>query len=265
MKLPEMSYRSVVVGLVGLLVGGLLLLVADAVAVTQSWLSVLLNHVGSFVIASVAMAVIFEYWQLRGLLSDMRQHVRWSEQLEASGLSGFTLDFEDGVPWLELFRESNRLDVVFSYATTWRNRHKTHLEDFLAKKDSSLEVVLPDPDVERVLTEMVSRFGKDEATMRENVLAAYRFFRDLGDRCVGAVRIYYLPRVPAITFYRFNNRAVLASYRLRTGKGQILSFLCDRRGEGKMYNWLRDEWYAITEQRDEAAPARLVYPPPDTG
>jgi hypothetical protein len=256
MKLSHSGLRTVAVALLFLLLGSLTL-VAGANA-SQLWLSTLLSNIGAFVIASVAMALIFEFWQLRGLLNDLFAAAKVSEQLQRAQLSGFSVSFYDNIPWDELFRESNRLDLMIAYGTTWRNTHLTRLRRFLERKDAKLKIVLPDPVSHSTVDELARRFSFNHDEMRRRIEEAFEFFKALGENAGGEVEIYYCIKAPLFTFYRFNNRVVFATYRHRLGRGPILTLVGNRGGE--FYEWVRDEWYGITRDGVNAGITRRVYP-----
>lgn len=256
MKLSRSLQSTLVASLIGLVVGALFLLFGAHVE--KDWLSILLLNVGAFVIASVAMAVIFEFWQLRSLLDDLFTAARVSEQLQRAQLSGFSVAFHDNVPWEELFNESNRLNLMVAYAATWRNTHQARLRSFLEHQDARLDVVLPDPNVQLTLDELAQRFGIAPDEVRTRIEEAFEFFKELDQAATGTVRVYYCTRTPHFTFYRFNNRVVFATYRHRPGRGPILTFVANRGGE--FYDWIRDEWYGITREGSTTGMTRLAYP-----
>jgi hypothetical protein len=257
MKLKNTTKSTIVASIIGLLVGAILILFGQSASL--NWLRVLLTHTGSFVIASVAMALIFQFWQIKGLLEDLLSVTRWSEQIEASGISGFSTNFHDSVQWDQLFdhKRSNRLNIMFAYASTWRNAHQQHLEEFLSDGQAKVEVVLPDPEVTVVMEEMAFRFGMNVDELKSRVLDALSFFKNLGDSKPGSVRVYYIPKSLTFSFYRFNNHAVLASYRHRPNRGSIMTLTAERGGD--LYGWIREEWYGIVGNNEVAGIAKEVY------
>lgn len=190
MRFERSFHRTLIVALVALLIGGFLLVLGTTS--DRRWLATPATHVGSFVIASVVMAVIFEFWQLRGLLEDVFAQARIAEQLKRARITGFSTAFhaQDQVPWPRLFRESNRLDIVLAYGRTWRNTHDQELRRFLSRSDVVLEVVLPDPDSDPVMNEMASRFSISVTELRARIDEAEGHFRSIGGDAAGTVRVY---------------------------------------------------------------------------
>jgi hypothetical protein len=252
----QTRYRTAIAALLFLLVGVLFLVLSANVF--DGVLSVLSAHVGSFVIASVAMALIFEFWQLRALLDDLFAQIRAAEQIKEAGLTGFTVSFHDRIPWEDLFNESNRLDVVVAYARTWRNTHERKLRDFLDDPDAILEVVLPDPGFDLAVGEMAHRFELEKDELVRRIQQAKEWFEQLGNRGRGEVRVYYLRRALVYSMYRFNNKCIVASYRHRPERGEIVTVMGER--GGSLYKWTRDEWYGMVRGGVESGLTEQVHP-----
>lgn len=257
MILLEFRWATLGVALAGVLIGGILIWVADAEVVAMPW-SALAAHVGSFVIASVVMAVIFQFWQYRALLDDLFKRVRSAECWSRAGLGGFSASIYDDVPWDGLFKSNDRLRLMVAYARTWRNSHQSKLEAFVERPRTTLQVVLPDPDVEDTMTELGRRFNMTPNSVADSIREARAFFEALGGKAHenSTVAVYLLPRAPLFTFYLFSSRGVFATYRHRRGRGPIVTLLAERGGE--LYAWLEEEWQGIAG--DQEGDARLVYP-----
>lgn len=242
MNLSRLQDRTFLLAVLGILVGGVLLVIGANVSPT--WLSILLFNVGAFVIASVAMALIFQFWQLRSLLDDLYEHARITTQLRQARLSGFSVAFHDGVPWEELFTGSASLQLMVAYAATWRNAQQARLEALVDKAGSRLEVILPNPEAVEVCEELGRRFDTNVDETKKRIEEAIQFYRVLQSRTKGTMRIYLYNRPPLFTFYIFDRRAVFTTYRHSRGRGPILTLMADRGGE--MFTWLTEEWNAIT-------------------
>jgi hypothetical protein len=147
--------------------------------------------------------------------------------------------------------------MMVAYASTWRNTNQTRLEIFVARDGAELEVVLPNPGNSSILQELGTRFGSTPDEVRQKIVAAKDFFEMIGQKAQGIVRIFYIDRAPHFTFYRFNNRAVYASYRHRPGRGTIMTLIATRGGE--LYEWIRDEWYGIRRDGLDSGMTQVVY------
>lgn len=158
--------RSGTLLIAAIAIAGSLLLFLLAREVEPHWASIPLRHVGSFILASVALALIFEFWLRRRFLDDMFEAAGVTQQLRRSGITGFSVSFYDNVPWAELFSNNNRLDIVFSYAQTWRNRYRPQLQELLNRQGARLRVVFPDVDCDVAINELAHRFGYTTEDLR---------------------------------------------------------------------------------------------------
>ena len=176
-------------------------------------LSIFLQYVGSFLIASVVMALVFQFWQIKGLLADMWEEADIVKSLRSARLSRFALGFQEAdVPWTRLFRESDHVTVLFIYGRTWLGWHLDHLRAFLRDENVRLDVILPDPKNASLMQALALRFlSADEIKTR--IEATMREFAKLSEQGKGKVSLFAFSRPMVYSCYRFNTHAVLATYR----------------------------------------------------
>ena len=243
MKLERFAWKTIIALLVGLLGGIMLLVFASR--------DTILHDFGAILTTSVTMSLIFQLWLLKDLLKDLFHYVRSAEHWSRSGVSGFYLDFhDDKLPWADLFRRSDQLQLVVAYARTWRNTHQTQLKDSVSASGRSIEVILPDPSSDESMIEYGRRFQISADEMRSRVGEAIGFFEELGKATHrnSAVTVYLFKRTLQLSFYRFSQGAVVASYSHRRERGGIITLLADRGGD--LYKWTGDEWNQITTGED---------------
>jgi len=246
--------RTLVVALITLLVGVFLLWLGDRAPAGSGWRILALNT-GSFVVASLVMALIFQFWQLRGLLNDLRSEAGITEEYVRSGIRSFTTAFHAKVPWPELFASSSRVRIAVAYAQTWRRAQQDVLEEFLSREGTELEVVLPDPEVEVVLNEMALRYAIAPAELRMRIEKAAEEFTALEVGRKGTVSVYFLSRSLLYTCYLFDNEAVFTTYRHRPDRGPIVTLRLDKKGD--FYVWLSEEWAVMAKHGVERGTTRL--------
>lgn len=174
-------------------------------------------------------------------LSDLISRASTAQQMESARLSGISTSFKaQEVPWARLLAESKRLCMLVAYARTWRMMLHSELHRFVSRKKAALEIVLPDVSVPTISRELGARFEMSDAEIGERVGEAEEFFRELGRAAAGVVRVYRMHRTPLFTLYRFDKRAVFASYRHGTARRAVLTMMADR--GGSVYEWLEREW-----------------------
>lgn len=243
MKLARFASKTIIALLIGLLLGVLLLVFANRDGV--------FHDIGAILTTSVTMSLIFQLWLLKDLLRDLFDNVRSAEHWSRSGLSGFYLDFHDEkLPWADLFEKSDQLSIVVAYARTWRNTHQTQLTNFIRSPRRTMEVILPDPASDDSMVEYGRRFDTTADEMRKRVYEAIDFFKGLSEIADqnSSVAIYLFRRTFQLSFYRFSQGAIVASYSHRRERGGIITLLADRGGD--LYKWTGDEWDQIMNDVD---------------
>jgi hypothetical protein len=241
--------RTAVAAVLGLLAGSLLIFIA--IQLPNTWYGTLILNLGSVVIASVALVLIFDYWQKDALFREFFRYAKSAEQIKAARISGFSSTFQDQIPWEDLFAKSTYLDVVFAYGSTWRGAHGHRIDAMLAKDRAHLGIILPDPDNDAVVHDLAARFKIDT-----KILESLAFFRAKRTAFPGKVSMFVTTKPLTHTFYRFNNEAVLAMYRYKENRGGVPTFLADRGGE--LYEFVRSEWYSLTEEGVTSGSVRPV-------
>lgn len=209
------------------------------------WYERVLNDLGSIVIVSVALVLVFDAWQKEAFFAELFKTARASAQLSRSGLSGFSASFHDDIEWDDLFRRSTHLDIFFVYGATWRNTHTQRIEQLLARDRSRLRVVLPDTAETAVMAELALRFALTPSDLVSRIQESMAFFRRLSSRFPGKVEVYAIRRSMTHSFYRFNNDAVVALYNHIPERRPVATFVCER--GGGLYEFIRSDFYGVIE------------------
>jgi len=139
-------------------------------------------------------------------------------------------------------------------------RVRKYLEQFVGRKDSAFEVVLPDPEARVLIDELAHRFSMTAADLVTKIEEARAFFESLSVKSAGALRIYYFSRSLVYSSYIFDTKCIFTSYRHRPGRGGVVTILANAGGE--FYEWLEQEWHGIIEEGLKDHLTRLVYEKP---
>lgn len=250
MKLERTVLKTIVAALVFAIIAILLLVYGEGQE--RGWKHVLPIQVGSFMLASVVLALIFEFWQLRGLIEDLYEQAGITSEVKGAGIVGFTTKFYTQ-NWDRYFKTSRTLDVCVAYAATWRNAHEHDLVELLDKRDSRLRVILPDRNEPDLMQELARRFETDAATLINRIREAEKFYLSLGTNRQGEVHVFRFPRALVYTFYRFDDRVVFTSYKHGLGKGGRYAMIIGAKG-GELYDWVDDECQGMIEASNEVQP-----------
>lgn len=237
-------------------------------------LTSLVRDFGSLLIASVAVALLWELYAKRAFIDELLAKGRASvndliartilaRELQEAGLRAFTTDFAHQVNWLDLFRNSRRVDLFFSYARSWMNTNNAQLQELARREGARIRVVLPDPNNEQLVLELARRFSKSAAELRASIIATrddfftifVTPFRDEPQK--PDFSLFYASTTPQFTFYRFDSRSVLALYKHRQGRGGVPVFEAEE--GGTIHLFIQQEMDAFIG--DEQLAVR-IYPPP---
>jgi hypothetical protein len=119
--------------------------------------------------------------------------------------AGFYQRFED------LIAASSRMVLYFIHSRRWRENHDTAIKTFLERGGTSLEVFLPDLESHELIFSLTKHF-EDGPQIPALVTDAYRYFARLARDYQKPLEIQLYNRYPTFSFYKFDERAVIALY-----------------------------------------------------
>lgn len=165
-----------------------------------------------------------------------------SRDSATAGIIAITEDFKDQrIPWNDLFKNSNKLDLWVSYASTWRNQYLPQLTA-MSNRGASIRVILPDPADDQNLQVLAKRFDMKDSDLKGKIEEAIHSWEGLRAHG-GAIEICLSKVTPLFSVYIFNTRAVIAFYNHRKGRIPVPTFICDE--DGFMFKYLSKEWEDI--------------------
>jgi hypothetical protein len=205
---------------------------------TQFGWKVLAHHLVSIVFATAGLALLWELAVKRIFLDEILEKARISQELKFSGIVQITDSFHRDVDWTSYILNSEKIDIFFSYGQTWRNTHAQELRRFCEKEGTRLQVVLPDPDDQQTLHELARRYSYTEDRLKDLVVEAKDFFETLSSD--QKVAIWYLPKAPVFSFYRFDRIGVVAFYTHRNERVAVPTIVCE--DGGSLYDYIRKEF-----------------------
>jgi hypothetical protein len=123
----------------------------------------------------------------------------------------------------ELIGSSGSMVLYFIHSRRWRENHDTAIKAFLARESTSLEVFLPDLENHELMFSLEKHFD-DGPLIPAMVEDAYRYFARLAREYQKPVQVRLFGRYPTYSFYRFDERAVLAMYSNSVAKKELPAF-----------------------------------------
>lgn len=203
------------------------------------------RELGAFLVVGAVLHLFFELFAKRALTDELFEKIGMALDLATAGILRTTPSFQDPrIEWNEYFNQSHRLDIWVSYASTWRINNLERLRELLSKDGARIRLALPNPDDQVLASELANRFETTPEEFVSRVRTTVSEFRGLA-RAGGKLQIYFCPRAPLYTFYKFDNVAVLAFFNHRRGRISVPTFVCSSRGN--MYQYLVGEFEALIE------------------
>jgi hypothetical protein len=228
--------------IVGLVAGLAFLILGTYLSDWSKVWSQIISAVGTAIFSSVALAALWEFWQKTTFTDEVLYRGEGMAGLRKAGVVSFSPRFQEGIPWDRLFRKAQEVDLFFTHAQGWRSNNIHLLEEF-AKRKGQIRVALPDPDNDVLMRDLAERMQWNVADMSQGVRDAANFFIALGERHKSTVEVWYVPRPPLFTFYRFGSETVVAFGSHRLGKGAVPTFVVERAGDFEKY--VAEEWEGL--------------------
>ncbi|HZE74204.1 MAG TPA: hypothetical protein VE091_02775 [Gemmatimonadales bacterium] len=123
----------------------------------------------------------------------------------------------------ELIRSSNQMTLYFIHSRRWRENHDTAVKAFLARDKANLELFLPDLENHELMFSLGKHF-EDGPQIPGLVADAYRYFARLARGFKKPTEVWLFGRYPTYSFYKFDERAILALYSNTASKKELPAF-----------------------------------------
>jgi hypothetical protein len=233
-----------------------------AIAANNDWIIAhpsiqsVIRDIGSLLLATGAISTVWELAAKRAFLTELMAMARLAEDVRAAGLVGLTTRFLRDVPWSELLRNARHVDAFFAYASTWRGVYTPELRSLAARRGSRVRIALPDANNDSVMHNLAMRFGEPVDDVRRKIATAVADLREIfrdADRHNVEFSLYYVSVTPLLSFYRFDNTAVVAVYRHRKGRAEVPTLVV--RSGGSLYEFVREELETVFESGAIVTPA----------
>lgn len=127
------------------------------------------------------------------------------------------LTFED------LIGSATQMILYFIHSRRWRENHDAAIKEFLGRDGTTLEVFLPDLENHELMFSLARHFD-DGPQIPGLVADAYRYFARLARDFRKPAEIWLFSRYPTYSFYKFDERAVIALYSNTSAKKDLPAF-----------------------------------------
>src|SRR2546430_4522329 len=137
--------------------------------------------------------------------------------LRVAPFAGFVQRFDD------LIGSATTMSLYFIHSRRWRENHDAAIKAFVARAGTTLEVFLPDLENHELMYSLGKHF-EDGPLIPALVGDAYRYFARLARDFGKPAHVWLFGRYPTYSFYRFDERAVMALYSNSSAKKELPAF-----------------------------------------
>ena len=162
--------------------------------------------------------------------------------------AGFVHRFED------LIGSATRMALYFIHSRRWRENHDAAIKAFLGRPGTTLEVFLPDLESHELIFSLGKHF-EDGPLIPALVADAYRYFARLARDFGKPAHVWLFDRYPTYSFYRFDDRAVIALYSNTSAKKELPAF--EITGDGVLGKFLAADVDDLERECRQRAPEDL--------
>jgi hypothetical protein len=203
----------------------------------------LLKEISDLVAAAGLVAIIWELSIRRTFFNEVMEKVGLATDVDKAGLISVTTRFYQDVDWQNLFRNTERLDILFSYGGTWRGLNTLELSN-LANRGASVRVLLPNPANEDLMTQLGERYNATSQTVVTRIKEAEGDFHNKfsGERARN-LEVRYINNAPVFDIYKFTDISILTLFSHRKGKTSVPALIV--RKDGTLFNFMQEEFEAI--------------------
>lgn len=160
----------------------------------------------------------------------------------APGLKAVYTRFTQDIDWHPLFTGVTELDLFISYGSTWRHTVHEDLSTVAANRKARVRIVLPDPNNPDLISELSRRFAIEPEALKGRLDEAVKEFKDIFQGSACQFQLICIPTAPVYTYYRFNQRILVAFYKNQTRRADVPALLLT---QGPLYDFFYNDFSAM--------------------
>lgn len=227
------------------------------------WMKSVVSNLGGLLVASVAIAMLWELFSKRSFLDELLEKTGLAEDLRNVGITGISLNPVRGPDFPTLIKSSERLDIFVCYANTWRANFEKDLKTLAAKKNCRIRLIIPNPENQIIMEDLAKRFNAtDAAAIKSRIVDAIEEYKSLFASVNNETlnfSIWVHNKTPLTSFYRFDRNAVITLYKHAGGRGETPTLIAER--GGGLYSFIENEVDAMVKGvHPHSALAQKIFP-----
>ncbi|MDG4794454.1 hypothetical protein [Micromonospora sp. WMMD1082] len=207
-------------------------------------LRTLMEQLGGLLIVTAGISILWELIGKRSFAREVLESTRTANEIESAGLKRITNQFYDEALWKYCFKGVEKLDIFVAYGGTWRRTYLSQLQTLAKSAKGRIRVYLADPEDPATITTLANRFGSTPEKLKEKIWETKEEFEALQQEGGASVQVFFWAGDRVFTFYRFDNRAVVALYQHSEGRSPVLPTIQCENG-GSLFQFVYDELRSI--------------------
>lgn len=184
------------------------------------------EHAGALIFVTGLLHLLWELYGKRVFLDEVLVKTGVAQAARLTGVREAYDNFQALSDWTRLFSAVKELDILVSYARTWRNAHLQELRTLVGTPGVRVRLILPDPDDDAAVGTLAERYATTVEEVRNRISEAAREFVGLG----AAVRVWYMKGAPMYSWYRFDDLAVMSFYNHQVDRSPVPAFIVEQGG-----------------------------------
>jgi hypothetical protein len=240
----------------GLVVGVLLLFFSGLAWFKEhETFGTLANQLGGLLIASVALATLWDLVGRRSFFREMLEVLELKQDVHVAGLTAIGTDYRKIVDWDACLNSAKRLDIFAAWATTWRNNNQVNLQRIASRSDAVIRVCLPDPTDNNCTKTLATRFNMTQHEVRAKLSEAIDGYKKLDGNgsATGRVEIYTTPVFRAFSAYRIDTQFVVTLYHHKDNRSGSFPALTCKEG-GSLYAFFDEDLEGVLDASTKIYP-----------
>lgn len=222
--------------------------------------NIILREFGSLLIASVAVAIIWDLFSRRSFFKELLATTKLADEIADTGLVGISPTWHGQINWDDLIGSTKSIKIFFIYGRTWRNTNREKLTEFANKINTKAIIVLPDYNDQSLISRLSREIGYEPQALVAQITEAENDFIEIfcsnKKRRNRNLEIWHSSVYPIYSYYCFEHIAIVTFYSLNRDKVEVPTFEISN---GKsLFSFFEKDFYSLI--RGDDPPSSRYFP-----
>lgn len=138
----------------------------------------IINTIASALMISGVLGIIDKVFMSQDLINSMCERVELKKEIDKLGVLNITTDVKHEVDYRIYINKSKRqIDIIHAYAESWTKDHIEYLLDNISENNTSIRVLLVDPNSDLVNI-LALQYGKSTEEVKQKITNTFEFWKE---------------------------------------------------------------------------------------